>query len=356
MGPGGSALCRIVRARTARHLEAALEAFLRLHFDHHCFLIVPDSEGKLTSYLPSQEGGSLLRRKSRNCITDGDPWHHRCPPQPGVCFIKHSDHTSTRQWKKTSFFQNYPNPDRMHFGLSVVFWRGSKPLACMTLVRGPRDGDFNPEHLRCLEAAYGEILYPAVEKFIQTSSLEAECRAMKVAYNRGEQAEVFIRRPDEVIAGTRSGLKVLDSWQSGREMIKLRRDTSLLPSSLRSWCGDPETRLHHPRWNVGLTPISCHWRGESDYFILRFNDRLHTDNHVIDLETLSFGAREILHLLGSGKTNREIAASRGVSPSTARNQVSALLQHLGMRNRTELALLYHDLLRAEQNTNRTRPD
>ncbi|MEA2688222.1 MAG: Bacterial regulatory protein luxR family, partial [Candidatus Eremiobacteraeota bacterium] len=44
----------------------------------------------------------------------------------------------------------------------------------------------------------------------------------------------------------------------------------------------------------------------------------------------------ILRLVASGKTNKEIAAERGISPLTARNAVRELLRRFGASNRTEL--------------------
>lgn len=47
----------------------------------------------------------------------------------------------------------------------------------------------------------------------------------------------------------------------------------------------------------------------------------------------------ILRLVAEGKTNKEIAAARGISPLTARNAVRDLLRRFGATNRTELGRL-----------------
>jgi DNA-binding CsgD family transcriptional regulator len=47
----------------------------------------------------------------------------------------------------------------------------------------------------------------------------------------------------------------------------------------------------------------------------------------------------ILRLVAEGKTNKEIAAARGISPLTARNAVRELLRRFGATNRTELGQL-----------------
>lgn len=49
--------------------------------------------------------------------------------------------------------------------------------------------------------------------------------------------------------------------------------------------------------------------------------------------------REVLSLLGTGKTNREIASELTLSPGTVRLHVSNILSKLGASNRTEAATL-----------------
>jgi two-component system, NarL family, response regulator DevR len=50
--------------------------------------------------------------------------------------------------------------------------------------------------------------------------------------------------------------------------------------------------------------------------------------------------REVLRLLASGLTDREIAASLAISPRTVESHVSSLLRKLGVRNRAEAAERY----------------
>jgi len=56
------------------------------------------------------------------------------------------------------------------------------------------------------------------------------------------------------------------------------------------------------------------------------------------LAALSPREREVLALLAGGRTNREIADVLHLSEKTVRNHVSAVLQKLGFRHRTEAAL------------------
>ena len=52
---------------------------------------------------------------------------------------------------------------------------------------------------------------------------------------------------------------------------------------------------------------------------------------------LSDREREILVLLGTGATNREIAARLHLGPDSVKKSATALYRKLGVRNRTEAA-------------------
>jgi len=59
-----------------------------------------------------------------------------------------------------------------------------------------------------------------------------------------------------------------------------------------------------------------------------------------NFENLSERENEVLALVASGLSNNEIAAKLYLSPGTVRNIVSALLEKLGLRDRTQLAVFY----------------
>lgn len=58
------------------------------------------------------------------------------------------------------------------------------------------------------------------------------------------------------------------------------------------------------------------------------------------LERLSQREREILALIGQGMTNRDIARRLAISEGTVKNYVTQILATLGVRHRTEAALLW----------------
>jgi DNA-binding NarL/FixJ family response regulator len=64
-----------------------------------------------------------------------------------------------------------------------------------------------------------------------------------------------------------------------------------------------------------------------------------------------FNAREleILQLLGQGQSNLAIAQTIGLTEGTVKNLVSRILDQLGMRSRTQIALWVHQNLKQHQN-------
>ena len=50
--------------------------------------------------------------------------------------------------------------------------------------------------------------------------------------------------------------------------------------------------------------------------------------------------RQILEAVAAGCTNKEIARILGTSPNTVRNQIARMMRRLGLRKRTQLAMLW----------------
>lgn len=62
-----------------------------------------------------------------------------------------------------------------------------------------------------------------------------------------------------------------------------------------------------------------------------------------DVDTLSPRQREVLMLLGAGKSNAEIAEELACSLNTVKRHVTAVLQKLRLPNRTRAAMIAHQL-------------
>ncbi|HFS0175014.1 response regulator transcription factor [Enterobacter kobei] len=57
------------------------------------------------------------------------------------------------------------------------------------------------------------------------------------------------------------------------------------------------------------------------------------------LRTLSPRQREILHLVVQGHSNKQICRVLGIAEGTVKNHLHALFRQLGVRNRTEAAMI-----------------
>ena len=58
-----------------------------------------------------------------------------------------------------------------------------------------------------------------------------------------------------------------------------------------------------------------------------------------ELEQLTPREKEVLDCLGQGASNREIAEQLYLSEGTVKNHVTSILSRLGLRDRTQAALL-----------------
>ncbi len=61
---------------------------------------------------------------------------------------------------------------------------------------------------------------------------------------------------------------------------------------------------------------------------------------------LTLREQQLLHLVGQGHSNQEIALNLGLAENTVKHQMSPLFKKLGVRNRTEAALLAGKLVQA----------
>lgn len=63
-----------------------------------------------------------------------------------------------------------------------------------------------------------------------------------------------------------------------------------------------------------------------------------------ELEALSPRERQVLRLIAKGESNREIARSLYITEKTVKNYVSQVLNHLGLRDRTQVAIFVNSVL------------
>ena len=76
----------------------------------------------------------------------------------------------------------------------------------------------------------------------------------------------------------------------------------------------------------------------------REKDAAQRDTDQVVRTRLSKRQIQVLRLLGEGKSNKEIAMTLFLSPNTIKLHVSAILEHLKLRSRTQAALLSSKLL------------
>ena len=80
--------------------------------------------------------------------------------------------------------------------------------------------------------------------------------------------------------------------------------------------------------------------------VVRLFSRMAQTNLTINVDerqsaSLKNSERQIIVLVGSGLSNKEIAAKLNLSEGTVRNSLSTILSKLGLRDRTQLACFYY---------------
>ncbi|MGN1085712.1 MAG: response regulator transcription factor, partial [Porcipelethomonas sp.] len=76
--------------------------------------------------------------------------------------------------------------------------------------------------------------------------------------------------------------------------------------------------------------------------LMQQNSRSEFDFSRYDISTKEC---EIIELVAEGLSNREIASELYLSEGTVRNYLSTVLEKLGLRDRTQLAVFYYNNLR-----------
>ncbi|MFE2288342.1 response regulator [Streptomyces sp. NPDC059443] len=74
----------------------------------------------------------------------------------------------------------------------------------------------------------------------------------------------------------------------------------------------------------------------------RADTRTGAPDHAEQLSTLSPGERDVLALVGEGRTNQQIAEALHLSPASVKTYVSRILTQLDLTNRTQAAILAYE--------------
>ncbi|WP_407839644.1 response regulator [Streptomyces sp. DSM 116496] len=74
----------------------------------------------------------------------------------------------------------------------------------------------------------------------------------------------------------------------------------------------------------------------------RADTRTGAPDHAEQLSTLSPGERDVLALVGEGRTNLQIAEALHLSPASVKTYVSRILTQLDLSNRTQAAILAYE--------------
>jgi DNA-binding NarL/FixJ family response regulator len=90
-----------------------------------------------------------------------------------------------------------------------------------------------------------------------------------------------------------------------------------------------------------LTSVSLGQSIFGDEIVSKIPQMMSRDKSAAGLQGLSPREQSVLTLVAEGLSNKEIAAQLYLSEGTVRNYISAMLEKLGVRDRTQLAIYYY---------------
>jgi DNA-binding CsgD family transcriptional regulator len=197
----------------------------------------------------------------------------------------------------------------------------------------PRDASFRAERTLALalaeEVALGDCPLDALPLLIfHREAVEPLTRrraehAVLSAIRDGVDAQLELARGNRARA-VRLYVRAFDTFAS----IGYRRRASIVALRLAELTGEARYREYA---DDALRDAGAEYWVKAAFARLRAGETSLSGRHTA-----------ILRLVAEGKTNKEIAAARGISPLTARNSVRELLRRFDATNRTELGRLARD--------------
>jgi DNA-binding CsgD family transcriptional regulator len=336
-------------AATSRQFELAISRYLDTYLQSdRCFFIFVPAGTTTPSFFPDREKSGGHRRKFRDGLSD-DFWYQQGRPEPGeMLIVRHSDHTPVGILRQTAFYREHLQPHCLLYGASLVFWQSGTFLGCLTLLRRERRGEYRDDEMANLRLIYFGALQPLVRNFALRQRQEHSLAALRQTIYLSHEPLVVVTSPDEVIAGSKPALRILQSWPSnGNLSHKLPRGRITLPGSIRKWAAtqEAESASLHPRWALQLRALPPNdGQTKPSYFLLRLTTK-NKNEPQRSWQELTSAERELVGGIVQGHSNRQIATARGVAPATVKNQLSHLLRRLRLKNRTALAVHFHNSVR-----------
>jgi DNA-binding CsgD family transcriptional regulator len=304
--------------------------------------------------------------------------HHRSPEElalrsriaPTYAFMERNPTTTVyrgqnhtlperRQLERLQFFNEFMVPEGWHDNLGMAFSDQFGPNSWIFVNRAFNQPEFDDREVKLFQN-----IYPYVAAAIRRLHLLADAEATRADLESSlldlPIATVVLDWQLNVQQSNDAARRLCDLWRRGRPnagRVELAADildacrelrevwTSDLPLSqrvLRRVISHPS--LHGMQASVTvLRPNALRLRQPS--FLIRLTEVIHYAGRARSadaaqaLTRLSSAEREVAALVASGESNKFIAERLGKSILTVKNQVHAILEKLGAKNRSELSAI-----------------
>lgn len=270
---------------------------------------------------------------------------------------------SEREILSTEFYEGWMKPQDQLWGVTGLLLRDDSAQGMISCLRGPRDGPFGESEREILEVVVPH-LQRAVLLHQKIAAVNLLNESVVAAFDRWQMGVILLdssgrvvlmNKAAEKIANQRDGLVVDRSTITASRSTEKRRLRDLIAQAGQAGKSTAKSR-------VGAMPVSreslrrplqvlvSSFRVKDHPFLLTkpsvilfVNDPEHTpatpETILRQLFGFTVAEAKLALLLMEGKTMAEASAERGITISTARAQLRALLEKTGTRRQAELVRL-----------------
>jgi len=285
-------------------------------------------------------------------------------------FVRVSDaFLSRRSLLQSSFYRRHLAPQKCLHAVGIFFFKGSRLICVITLLRTPKQGDLVAAEMKLLQR-----LYPQVETALRRLGLLERERSVRIALeqflSRLPLPTILLRWNLTPVYQNRAARDFCAVWEKGPERSRLTNAKSPLPPEILDRCRllkklwregqrseasnanpEEEQRVHHPKWphlRATLHLKRLNSAGVARPHFLVECEELRNVAHpphapssslLPHLVRLTAREQEVAWRVCDGRSNQEIADEAGLSVQMVKKHLHSIFGKLEVTSRSRLMAL-----------------
>ncbi|MEY2496394.1 MAG: hypothetical protein QOJ45_2886 [Verrucomicrobiota bacterium] len=284
-------------------------------------------------------------------------------------FVRVSDvFSSRRSLMQSAFYRRHLAPQKCLHAAGIFFFKGSRLICVITLLRTPKQGELVPAEMKSLQR-----FYPLVEIALRRiGSLERE-RSVRLALeqflSRLPLPTILLRWNLKPVYQNRAARDFCAVWEKGPERSRLTNAKSAVPPEIldrcrllkKLWKGArrpkashaklmEESQVHHPKWphlraTLHLKQLNSagvarpHFLIECEELHAAQSPHAPTSSLLPHLVRLTAREQEVAWRACDGRSNQEIADEAGLSVQMVKKHLHSIFGKLEVTSRSRLMAL-----------------